>query len=330
MERETNTIIQREDPDWKKLEKVIAEIQEALAPDAEVKHNDHIRGKSGTIRKLDVSIKGKIGINPILIDIDAKHHSRPVSRKDVAGFYEQVEDLGPNCIGIMISDLGYDSGAIQVAERFNITLKTFTEATETDWKQICKSSVLLWITSGEWKIHGAWMPEFHVGGIISQNLVPLDPGTALFTADKKYHPINPSGCVIGDLFAVYYERMERPRPLGRFKVQIPQTAPPYHIWFEDDRLIIPPYVIVEGTIVQKRYPITYEMAKGRALKSDTGMIEAMKVITNGFTADDLITGKEGIVLTQEDWEKQERENLLSFERRKNYVYTIEFLATPKD
>ena len=131
----TEIPIQTDDPDWKKLEKVIAYIHQALAPDAEVIHNDQIRGKSGTIRKLDVSMKSNIGINPVLIDIDAKHRTKPISRKDVAGFYEQVDDLGP-CIGIMVSDYKFGKGAKEVSEKFNIILKTFTEATDTDWKQL--------------------------------------------------------------------------------------------------------------------------------------------------------------------------------------------------
>ena len=47
---------QNQDLDWKKLEKVIADIPRVLAPDAAVQHDDHVIGRSGALRKLDVSI----------------------------------------------------------------------------------------------------------------------------------------------------------------------------------------------------------------------------------------------------------------------------------
>lgn len=85
---------ENQDPDWKKLEKVIADIQRVLAPNAVVQHDERVIGRSGALRKLDVSIRYSLGADPILIIVDCKHHSKDaVDRKEVAGFAEQLEDV---------------------------------------------------------------------------------------------------------------------------------------------------------------------------------------------------------------------------------------------
>ncbi|MFP5261005.1 MAG: restriction endonuclease [Blastocatellia bacterium] len=317
----------KEDPDWMKLEKIIAEIQQTLAPGAKVTHNDRIIGKSGEPRKIDVSIRENVGINPILIIIDCKKHAEPIGRKEVAGFAEQVDDVGP-CIGIMISDYKFGSGAEDVARKENIILKTFTEANHTDWQQVFGSHPMFFMSLGDWTVHEAWMPESRIGGVVSKNLVRLDPGTTLFTGDLKFYPLNQTGSGIGHLFSAYYDKLPRPRPIGRFKIQIPQANPPYYIYFIDKRLISPPYIVVDGTMIFKKYPVTYDMAKGRALKSDTGNVEAIKVITDGYIMSE-VRKQEGILYTEEEWKKHELSpNLGEYKVDDNHIYSFEFVAAP--
>ena len=155
------------------------------------------------------------------------------------------------------------------------------------------------------------MPDSQINGVISEKLVELHPGTNLYTSDLKSHPVNPLGCIVGDLFPAYYDGLPRPRPAGQFKVPIPQTDPPYYVHFNDGQLIQPPYLIMEGTVVPKKYSISYDMVTGHALKSDTDQVEAIKVLTKEFTLNDF-NNMEGVVLTKEEWEADERSNLGEF------------------
>ena len=128
--------MEKEDANWKKLEKVIAEIQKVLAPNSVVQHGVSVIGKSGAHRKLDISIRDRVGAVPILIVIDCKHrdkHSDLVDRKDVAGFVEQLRDVEAD-VGVMVTDTGYDSGAQYVAAENKVILKTYREAETTDWE----------------------------------------------------------------------------------------------------------------------------------------------------------------------------------------------------
>lgn len=328
----TRKTVQTEDPDWKKLEKIIAEIQQAVAPDAKVIHNDKIRGKSGSIRKLDVSIRSKIGINPVLIDIDAKHRGRAISRTDVAGFAEQVEDVGP-CIGIMISDFTFGRGAEQVANKHNIILKTFTETTETDWKQLFGSEPLFFIVLGDWTIHEAWMPESSIGSVPSQTLIPLGAGTTrLFTNEAKHYPLNHGApCALGDLCSDAYTKLPRPRPIGRFKTRIDYRNPLFYVPFRDGKFIAPPYILIDSSMHHKKYAITSQMAKGRSLKSfDTDIVEAMKIITSEINLNVLRNSQEGTLLTEEEWKENERVNLGEYRTDDNHLCSFEFVATPKE
>ena len=68
---------------WEEFEKLAADIQKRLSPNALVTHKDKIKGKSGRLREIDISIKQKIGQFDMLIAIDCKHYSKPVDIKVV-------------------------------------------------------------------------------------------------------------------------------------------------------------------------------------------------------------------------------------------------------
>jgi hypothetical protein len=53
-------------PKWKQFETIIADIHQQLAPDAVVRHNHRIVGKSGRKRQLDVTVSQNIGDYPMV------------------------------------------------------------------------------------------------------------------------------------------------------------------------------------------------------------------------------------------------------------------------
>ena len=73
----------KDEADYKKLEKLVAKIQQDLAPRSTVSHNVKLQGKSGAQRQIDVLVEDKIGQYQIKIVIDCKDYKTPVDIKDV-------------------------------------------------------------------------------------------------------------------------------------------------------------------------------------------------------------------------------------------------------
>jgi hypothetical protein len=331
-EQQTNKVPQPEDPDWKKLEKIIADIQQALAPNATVTHDDRIVGKSGTTRKIDVSIKHKVGLNPVLIAIDCKHHAKPVERGDVAIFAEQAEDIGP-CIGIMISDFSFDSGAKYVANLKNIILKTFTEAKETEWNQLFQLKPFAFLTVSDWMVHEVYTPKACTGGVPSEVLIPLHAGTNLFTQDGGNYVLNQEKqCVVGDLFLDAYLKLPRPRPIGRLTLRVNQRTPRYYLQIlTDNRLICPPYIVIVGRMQHRKYPIPFSMLKGHSLKPvDSDKLEVLKVLTTEMRVRQVMNGQEGVLFTEEEWKEFDRNEIASLTVDDHHLYSLEFIGVPNN
>jgi hypothetical protein len=74
-------------PKWKQFEKFVEKIQKSLTPNADVKHNEFIFGKSGIKRQVDISIKYNLGQFDFLVAIDAKDWKNPVDINDVDAFF---------------------------------------------------------------------------------------------------------------------------------------------------------------------------------------------------------------------------------------------------
>jgi len=119
--------MKRQDPKWKKFEKIVAGINILKNKEAIVKFDDHIQGKK-TQRKwqVDISIRFKENLDSLLTIIECKYLTRKVSVKDVRAFYTLKDDLGANK-GIMVSAKGFQGGAIVTAEVYGIQLYTLTE-----------------------------------------------------------------------------------------------------------------------------------------------------------------------------------------------------------
>ncbi len=125
----------RQSSDWRDFEKLVAEIQKQLAPSAEVRHNEKVRGASGRLRQLDVTIRQSIGLHSVLIVIECRKHRRPVGIEKVEAFVSKLRDIG-NPQGVMISPSGFDAGARAVARQNFIRLLTYREAEALDWQEL--------------------------------------------------------------------------------------------------------------------------------------------------------------------------------------------------
>lgn len=133
---------------WKGFERIIERIHRQWSPNAEVRHNQKVRGHSGRMRQLDVTVSANIGPYRIFIVVECKNKSRPVSIEQVEAFAKKLEDVGASQ-GVLVSTSGFDDGAKAIAVQNDIRLLNYREAEEADWKQMIGDNVSLFFTLTE-------------------------------------------------------------------------------------------------------------------------------------------------------------------------------------
>jgi hypothetical protein len=128
---------------WQEFEALAERIYRALSPDAVVRAGEQILGKSGAMRKIDVSIRTRAAGQDLLVIVDAKKHKKKVSMEQVSAFAGQVEDVRASK-GVMISDSGYTGGAIKVARDRGVDLCSAIEASSRPWTRDLSIPVLFY------------------------------------------------------------------------------------------------------------------------------------------------------------------------------------------
>lgn len=119
---------------WRDFEVLLATIHRKLAEGAHVTHNSHVVGRSGRRRQIDILISQTIGLYEARIVVECKRYERRVTIDKVEAFAAKLTDVGASQ-GVMISGSGFDDGAKAVATQGQITLLTYREATDLDWRQ---------------------------------------------------------------------------------------------------------------------------------------------------------------------------------------------------
>lgn len=130
------------DPKWKRFEKLVAQVQATLAPDARVTHNEEVVGTiSGTLRQIDVSVRKKIGQFDLFIAIQCKDTKRPV---DIRGIEESIglfQDVGAHK-GAIVSASGFSESAKKRGAKSGLELYTLVDAESHDWRVTVSIPVL--------------------------------------------------------------------------------------------------------------------------------------------------------------------------------------------
>ncbi len=120
---------------WKQFEELVLRIQNDIAKDAIVSHNESLIDKSGIKRQIDVLIKQKIGFDEALIIVECKRHKHPIPIGLIESFCTKLKDLNAS-YGILVSSNGFTKGAIKKAELHNVKLYSIESALEENWKKI--------------------------------------------------------------------------------------------------------------------------------------------------------------------------------------------------
>lgn len=123
------------DAEWKRYEKLAAQIARELQPDASVAWNTRIRGVvSGISRQVDVEIRWRAQDRDMLTIIDCKHWSRPADVNAVGAFAELSRDVGATQ-GILICSAGFAASVHQYARSLGVSLMLIHDAESALWSQ---------------------------------------------------------------------------------------------------------------------------------------------------------------------------------------------------
>jgi hypothetical protein len=122
------------EPKWLRFEKLVADVQKELAPNAAVTHNDHVQGyESEKLRQVDITVKQQIGQYDILVAIDCKDYRKPVDVKDVEGFVGLIKDIRANK-GVMVAANGFTDTAKRIGENAGLNMYRLIDTENHDWR----------------------------------------------------------------------------------------------------------------------------------------------------------------------------------------------------
>jgi hypothetical protein len=239
-------------PDWKRLELIVADIQRQLAPNADVRHNQWVDGRSGRRRKLDVTVTQMIGAYTVFVVLDCKRRKRPAELKDVAAFAEQVHDVNGN-LGVMISGSGYDAGARAVAAKYNMILQTFRDAGTSDWQQLIGEKA--WCT-----ITGVQLNQVSVSASLSASDKPTPIPFDTTILDDEHAEISSIKQMFWDAWK------ELSRPVGDITIHADFGGEPSFVRYNEAFVEITDFDAT-ATLVAKLFPVNLHFAEGKVLEN---------------------------------------------------------------
>jgi len=97
-----------------------------------VRHDTDIVGRSGCAHQIDVYWEFRLGGVLFRTAIECKRYASPVEIGRVRDFYAALSDIG-NIQGIVVTTVGYQSGAKKFAEFYGINLLELRAPTAADW-----------------------------------------------------------------------------------------------------------------------------------------------------------------------------------------------------
>jgi Restriction endonuclease len=285
-----------EKPAWEQFELIVADIQRQLAPDAEVRHNHWVKGKSGRRRKLDISISQKVSAYPIFIVFDCKRHKKAVKMKDVEAFAGQLEDVRAS-LGVMISNSGFDAGAKAIATQKNIILQTYRMAEKADWGKIVGENAWAFLIRAE-------MPEVKASVILSGDRRPYGVSFHIIIFNEKGEIFDN----LKDLFWKMWQAPGSPRFIGDIRIQIKGDKQPLFIQVENKLIKIEEFIVI-GRLIAKRYAVNLRLAEGSILEDvGTGEPVYQQLASEGFDWAEIMRTQPGIEISPEEYKQSIRES----------------------
>jgi len=203
---------------WQRFEKIVAEIQQELAPNAIVTHDDKIMGHiTETLRQVDVTVRQRIGQYNMLIAIDCKDYKRAVNINEVDQFIRLIEDIKANK-GVMVAANGFSDTAKRVGAKAGLNLYRLIDTEAHDWQTYVSIPVICDFRRMQFKF------------LIPQFLAFMDP-REIILYDSKHHRLGTTAT----LLQTRWNSGELPSELGEHK-DIPVSKVPTTISHEGEFL----------------------------------------------------------------------------------------------
>lgn len=101
------------------FEKIVADIQARIDPNAHVLHNQSLTDRLGQNRQFDVVIRGKFAGHEILGVIECKDFNKKVGTPEIDAFVTKSQDINAN-FKIIVSRKGFTKPAIQKAKHYGV------------------------------------------------------------------------------------------------------------------------------------------------------------------------------------------------------------------
>lgn len=118
-------------------EKLVQDIYQTLHTSEfntiKVEHNKRVVGKSGCHHQVDVYWEFEMVGETHCVAIECKNYSSEVEIGRIRDFFGVIYDIG-NVKGILVTKVGYQSGAKRFADYYGISLKEIRLPTEKDWE----------------------------------------------------------------------------------------------------------------------------------------------------------------------------------------------------
>jgi hypothetical protein len=168
---------------WKDYEEQTAELFRKLDCDVEI--GAAVRGARGK-HKVDVWVRfNRFGIEAKWV-IDCKFWRKPVTKEKVLALISVVNDVGADR-GILVSQKGFQAGAVRAAEHTNITLTSLEELKQTAQNDLMLSALHTLETKAtqlRYGLHELYSYETAPGSVAMKPLPGVD-GKAVMNATGK-------------------------------------------------------------------------------------------------------------------------------------------------
>jgi len=274
--------------EWREFEDLATRIQRQLTPGANVKQGEHIAGRSGVVRKIDLSIRQQVGAHSILIVFDCKRHRAAVPVKHVEAFAAQRDDVDAH-LGVMISNTGFTRGAKAVAQQHRISLQTLREARDGDWQTLVGDKA--WVT-----LMTVGIDDVTAHAVIADGQsLPIPFDARLVDRDGK------SGDLLRDLFWKAWNQTPLPRPLGPIAAEITPELSAVCIEHNNARLPVEKFV-VEGRSIARQWIVNLTLGSGHLLQDEKsrGAVYG-ELASTGFDWAEIMRSTPGTELTEEQY-----------------------------
>lgn len=124
------------------FEKLLVNYQRRLSPNAVLKHNQTIKGQSGTTNQCDATMSFSSGGIDFFVIFECKYHNKRVDLPKLREFKCKVDETGASK-GVFVSKEGYTKQAKEFAHFHKIELYTLIDYELKDSKEILKIPINL-------------------------------------------------------------------------------------------------------------------------------------------------------------------------------------------